>query len=266
MTPAPEKAITHVPLFSGVAALDMEAHIMTLDDGRVWHYLRDCYGHPPGGCIRKQTEAASPYCPECYRDYLAESREVARNETSAKTIDEAISYGLMPAWFAAFQAHSLHPWQRAALDQLHSRNDCCAWIAASRGTGKTSVAYHYAHQMTRAGIMPMFITAGALCDSQCDGRLRKFACVAPLLLLDDIHNMHLSQYSVAALHNVLSARHDKQVRTIVTSEVSGAKFGEMVSAAVGAGKGKSTLDRLSWPKRQCVAIAFDGARNLRRDK
>ena len=266
MTDTPEKAMPQVPLFTGTKSLDMVNHIMTLDNGRVWHFNRDCYGHPPGDCMRRQHEDTSPYCPECYRAYLSDCAEMQRSDRSAKVIAEAIDYGILPGWFASFKAHSLHPWQRGALDQLHARPDCNAWIGASRGTGKTSVAYHYLYQRTRAGVLPMFITASALGDSQCDAKLRRFASALELLVIDDAHNMHLSPYSVSTLHNVLSARQDKQVRTIITAEISGAKFGEMISAAVGAGKGKSTLDRLSWPKRQCMAITFEGARNLRHDK
>jgi len=266
MTGGIQKALERLQRLTTIEETDMQAGTMKMRDGRVWHYKRDCYGHPPGACKRRISSEGESYCAACQALVDSEREEQVSADRSAKVISEAIDYGILPGWFASFKAHSLHPWQRAALDQLHARPDCNAWIGASRGTGKTSVAYHYLHQCTRAGVLPMFITASALGDSQCDARLRRFASARELLVIDDAHNMHLSQYSVSALHNVLSARQDKQVRTIITAEISGAKFGEMISAAVGAGKGKSTLDRLSWPKRQCMAITFEGARNLRHDK
>jgi DNA replication protein DnaC len=252
-----------VHLMSNVESFGVDTGIMVHKDGRVWDSYNACYNSIVSGCTGKPTDIMDSYCPRCRREIEEIERKREIEERFQRMLGEAIAIGTLPDDFAKWQPCGLYAWQSAALNECKADYHRNVWIYGNPGVGKTEVAYNVIHGALSNGYTAAFIDAKDISDmSRQHNRLRAVQG-ATVLVIDDLTKMYITEYSASELHNLLNDRNKNKRRTIITSEISGAKFAKQLSAKTDGRYGQSTIDRLSWKGSVCKGIEMVGD-NLRR--
>lgn len=251
-----------VHLMSNVESFDVDTGVMVYD-GNTWNSYTDCINSMFSGCKGKLRDVMDNYCPRCQVEQDAIEAKQEREERFNHMVGEAMALGTIPDDFAKWKPCGLYAWQSAALNECKADYHRNVWIYGSPGVGKTEVAYNVIYGALSNGYTAAFIDAKDISDmSRQHNRLRAIQG-ATVLVIDDLTKMYVTEYSASELHNLLNDRNKNKKRTIITSEISGAKFAKQLSAKTDGRYGQSTIDRLSWKGNVCKGVEMVGD-NLRR--
>lgn len=249
----------------GISHIDEEGN-MHYDDGRVWNH-GVCINSIVSGChnpVDWQTGGTS-YCRKCAAEYDAECEAERKRDQFDRMIADSMSMGLIPRAVANYRERGLYHWQSNALNELRANRDRCAWLQDIPGAGKSEVGIILVHTALRYGVPAAFVDCAGtgFQDVMRQHNTRTALERVKLLVLDDISKMTVTDYAAGELHNVLTARNQAKLRTVVIDEKTGNEFAKMLASKTDGRFGKSVVDRLNWKGGQCVAIAMQGE-NIRR--
>jgi DNA replication protein DnaC len=250
-------------LLDKVAAFDVDTGVMITPNGNTWNSYTDCLNSMVSGCTGKLRDIMDNYCPRCQREQDAIEAKQARDDRFKHMVGEAMALGAIPDDFAKWRPCGLYAWQSAALNECRADYHRNCWIYGTPGVGKTEVAYNVIHGAFLNGYTAAFIEAKEIAETCKQHNRRRNLETASVLVIDDMTKMYVTEYSASDLHNLLNDRNKNRRRTIVTSEVSGAKFAKELSSKTDGRYGISTIERLSWKGNVCKGIEMIGD-NLRR--
>jgi hypothetical protein len=244
-------------LLPGIQSYDVITGVMVMDDGHVWRSKEVCHGHPRGTCNNRLAMPTDIYCYSCEQKYDAECARERMKEKSMSVTENCIAKGMIPADARHWNESSLYAGQYAAFCDINDGNQSVFLhgVPASNllPVVKKVIGFELSH-----GRECGFVTAHTLIRSQKEwGIIGKYSSVN-LLVIYDVDKGGFTDWNVPILHEVLSARHSKNLRTIMTSEKNGKHIVSMLSEATNREYGKSTLERMSFPGRACRHIEFNG--------
>ncbi len=222
-----------------------------------WRWKTHCYGEPPGSCDRLMTTETQPYCTRCCRDYQRKCAEEAMKEKATSALQHGRDCGALPDDAIAWDRITLYPEQQALAGLIHAANGC-AYISGTPGCGKTILAQYLAAKALTAGHSVAFVTAYKMLRSGQNWDLQREFQGAYLLVIDDFDKARWNEYNVPVMHEFLSQRHTKRLRTIITSEINGRGVVKQMTEAQGGRSAKSTLERLSWAGAPCQHLELAG--------
>ena len=232
-------------------------------DGSIWRFETHCYGNPPGSCIRRHTPDTDPYCPTCSLAYEDDVKREKQRERTEAILTAAYDCGALPGDFKRWHKKGLYPWQIAARDALYMNDDCSAWIQGAPGTGKTELAFSIIDMEVKRGKECAFATGREVVSATQEYARRRAYTQYDLLVIDDVDKFNMTEFACSELHYILDRRNRNHIRTVVTSEFSGKRVAQMLGET--GHYGRSTIERLSWPKRPCLKVEMKGD-NLRRNE
>jgi len=244
-------------LLPGIKSYDVISGVMELDDGQVWRSKEFCHGHPFGTCKNRIYDVMEVYCPTCEQKYQDECARERMKEKAQSVIEACIGKGLIPADARNWEKLSLYAAQYSTFCDINEGNQSIFLHGVPASNLLAVVKKVIGHELSR-GRECGFVTAHTLIRSQKDwGMIGKFGS-ANLLVIYDVDKAGFVEWNVPILHEVLSMRHSKGLRTIMTSEKSGKNIVSMLLEATKNQYGKTTLGLLSFPGRACRHIEFNG--------